>query len=488
MPSLTSSSRSARRPSATWLFVSIVCGILALVSLAAAVIYQRNATRPIGEGEVFAADALAATEILAGAEDRGAAVRKARNGLEVESVSIVDTDGQIVASSSPPMVGQTVSNPLLSFGVASGRFMALASPIDQAIRIDGVPEWSAGSVLYQVVAPMGDGESILLHYDLADLLSRRSQPGDIQTETLQLVGLAAIFALLGGTVAVGHFRAARRYREVAWESEVLRQHSAELELANRELRKARSQAEAALELAEEKMRIRSEFVLMINHELRTPLTSVVTGAELLRDRSLDGVDTEGLLSGMVSDGRRLQEIIDQILAVARIENRGLAYEMAEIPLEKVCATLLESHSALESDHDEVRHAPGVVVSTDLSTLAIVVASLADNAITHGASRVGLTCGTTPTVEPQITVGEKPASAVYIKVADDGPGISPGFLPRVFEKFEKSSFSSGTGLGLYMVRLMVEALGGSVGVTTSPQGTGFEIAIPAAFSEELAWAR
>lgn len=467
--------------------MSVICGVLALAAVAAAVTYQRNSTKPIGEGEVFARDAQAAAETVTDSDDPGTAVRKARNALEVEGVSVVDDELTVIASSSPTMVGQTVSNPLLSFGVSSGRFMALASPIDDALHIDDVPEWPAGSVLYQVVAPLDSGGSILLHYDLADLLSRRSQPGDIQSETLQLVGLAAVFALLGGAVAVGHLRAARRYREVAWESEVLRSHSEELESANRELRKARSQAEAALELAEEKMRIRSEFVLMINHELRTPLTSVVTGAELLRDGSLTGVDTEGLLNGMVSDGRRLQEIIDQILAVARIENRGLAYELAEIPLEKVCATLLESHSALESDHEDVGHDPGIVVTTDLSTLAIVVASLADNAITHGAYRVGLTCGTTPTVEPQVVVGEKPPSAVYVKVADDGPGISPDFLPRIFEKFEKSGFSSGTGLGLYMVRLMVEALGGSVGVTTSPQGTEFEIAVPAVFSEEMAWA-
>lgn len=470
-----------------WLSVSVVCGVLALSAVVAAVTYQRNSTRPIGEGELFVQDTMTVVETVEGPDDYYSAVRKARNTLEVESVSIVDDAGTVVASSSSTIVGEMLSNPLLSYGVSSGRFMALASPIDQPLHIDGVPEWPAGSVLYQVVAPLHGRESVLIHYDLADLLSRRSQPGDIQPETLQLFGLAAVFALLGGAVAIGHLRATRRYREIAWESDVLRRHSAELESANRELRKARSQAEAALELAEEKMRIRSEFVLMINHELRTPLTSVVTGAELLRDGARDGVDTHGLLDGMVADGQRLQKIIDQILAVARIENRGLAYELTDIPLVDVCAALVESHPALKSDHDDDSH-PAAVVTTDLSTLAIVVVSLVDNAITHGASRVSLKCGTTRALNPEVEVGDEPESAIYVQISDDGPGIQPDFLPRIFEKFEKSGFSSGTGLGLYMVRLMIEALGGSVGVTSSPTGTQFQIAIPAVFSVEMVGAR
>jgi two-component system OmpR family sensor kinase len=78
----------------------------------------------------------------------------------------------------------------------------------------------------------------------------------------------------------------------------------------------------------------------------------------------------------------------------------------------------------------------------------------------------------------VEVGHRPHPAVYLTVSDNGPGIDLQFLPRVFEKFEKKSYSSGTGLGLYMVRLMVDALGGSIGVTTSPKGTTFQIVLPA----------
>jgi signal transduction histidine kinase len=87
------------------------------------------------------------------------------------------------------------------------------------------------------------------------------------------------------------------------------------------------------------------------------------------------------------------------------------------------------------------------------------------------------------VVPQHRVGDQPESAFFITVADDGPGIDREFLPRIFEKFEKSSFSSGTGLGLYMARMIVEALEGSLSVQTSAAGTTFQISVPMAPATE-----
>ena len=72
-----------------------------------------------------------------------------------------------------------------------------------------------------------------------------------------------------------------------------------------------------------------------------------------------------------------------------------------------------------------------------------------------------------------------AHAIEIRVTDNGPGIDKEFLPRVFEKFEKDSFSSGTGLGLYVVRLMAEAIDASVSVVSSASGTTFQVSVPRA---------
>jgi signal transduction histidine kinase len=467
----------ARRPSRWWVVLSGICAALTAAAAIGAIVVQRESSKPVGEGEIFVADVGTTKGFVSASTPPDAGVRSARNELGIEAVSILDADGIVFASTSHPLVGKPVENPLLVSGAANRRMMALASAIEEDLWLDDVVAWPAGSVLYQVVAPLDDGGSIMLHYDVSHLLGRRTRPRGTQPMSIQLLGLAGVFGGLMAGVLVGRSRAARRYRQVALESEIHRVNSLELTRANASLEQARHQAEEALALAEEKIRIRSEFVLMINHELRTPLTSVVTGAELLRSREISDADRTTLLDAMVADGSRLQEIIDQILSVASIENRGLSYELTGVPFRDVTRALALAHPAALADI-QTDPGTGISVQTDLGALCLVVASLVDNAFTHGARTVSVGCSTQPKVAPQIEVGAQPDCAIFVSVSDDGPGIDHEFLPRIFEKFEKSSFSSGTGLGLYMARMIVDALEGSLSVASSALGTTFEISLPA----------
>jgi signal transduction histidine kinase len=471
----------ARRPASWWIVLSGICAALTAAAVIGAIVVQRESSRLIGEGQIFIADSAVARDIVRRSEDIDLGVRDARNQLRVEAVSILARNGVVLASTSVSLIGSSVDDPLIAMGAAEGRLMALAAAIKSDLELDGVVLWRSGSVLYQVVAPLGPERSILLHYDVAQLLGRRTPTPGAGSTSIQLLGLAAIFAVLAIAVLVGHMRVAQRHRTISRESEIHRINSMELSRANANLEQARHQAEEALALAEEKIRIRSEFVLMINHELRTPLTSVVTGAELLRSRDLAEADRAALLDAMVADGSRLQEIIDQILAVARIENRGLSYELTDVPVEEMVQALSLAQPAARAEI-QLEGATGTV-NTDLGALCLVVGSLVDNAFTHGAKAVAVGCALTPRVDPQIEVGDRPASAIYVTVSDDGPGIDHEFLPRIFEKFEKSSFSSGTGLGLYMARMIVEALEGSLAVQTSHDGTSFQISIPASAVRE-----
>jgi hypothetical protein len=98
-------------------------------------------------------------------------------------------------------------------------------------------------------------------------------------------------------------------------------------------------------------------------------------------------------------------------------------------------------------------------------------------MTHGATRVAVEVERVLPFVPMKTIGDEPRSALYFLVRDNGPGIDQEFLPRAFDKFEKQSRSSGTGLGLYLVRLMADAIGGSILVHTGPTGTAMALAIP-----------
>lgn len=452
---------------------------MALALAVAALMFQQSATQPIGEGDLFKVDANLAAQSIEQAPALTTGVKTARNSLEIEAVSVVSTEGLIISSTSPNLVGSQISNPFLSSFIAQGRFAAIGTPIEAPILLDGVPTRDPGSVLYQVASPLDDGTSVLLHYDMSELFSRRATASGIQAETIQLGGASAIVAVIGLALAIGYTRATRRHQAMAKEADLLRAHAAELGATNAQLEQARYQAERALELAEEKIRIRSEFVLMINHELRTPLTSVITGAKLLRDEHLGGQDRKRVLDAIVDDGSRLQEMIDQILAVARIENRGLAYELNEVSTTELIDTISSANARIEPYED----IEGLRLRTDLGAMSLVISSLADNARTHGASSVKISIGSHRKVDPMVEVGEDPQPACFIAVADDGPGIDPEFLPRIFEKFEKSSFSPGTGLGLYMARTIIEALDGSISVETGSEGTTFEIAIPVVEARE-----
>ncbi len=483
--SRTDPSRDTRRrgPSPWWLVAALFVFVLATVAAVTGVAQYRESSRPVGEGELFSDEAEVASLVVGDRIGTGwalaDALRSARNQLNVEAVAAVSS-GHVVAATSSTLEELTV-NPLLAGANERQRFFAVAASPEVAIAIDGVVEWNGDEILYLVHQPEAHGApALLLYYDFDELLLRRARAVQIQPWTFQLLVAAVAMGTVGVLLVLGRARAWSRYRRMELESDLLRQHAAELEATNTELEAARTEAERALALAEETNRIRSEFVLMINHELRTPLASVVTGAELLQvDDGLTKEDRARLVDDMVADGNRLHGMISQMLAVARIENRGFEFDLRRVPLLQLCSDIEAAHPKLTVDHlgtpDEVLAT--VAVRTDPQTVAQLVASLADNALTHGASTVRLECSVDLGFEPLLASGVSPEEAVYFTVIDDGPGIDPEFLPRIFEKFEKKSFSSGTGLGLYLADLMVNALEGSLSVTTSTSGTCIAVAVP-----------
>jgi signal transduction histidine kinase len=432
------------RPSTWWIVAAVATFSSAVVLLGVSVATQRAADRPVGEGELFAEEASGASAVIAQSSNApDDTVRRIRNDLEVEAVSIVDPSGTIEVSTSPTLLGSAIDSPVLAYANATRLFAAAAVSQTTPIVIDTVEAWKRGSTLYEVLEPLPDGSSLLIHYDISELLSRRSTSGGLTTRSLTTGTIAATLLLVTFALIVGRMRANTRFEALARESDLLEVHNAELEDRNLRLDDARRAAESALELAEEKNRIRAEFVLMINHELRTPLTSVITGARVLAEELAHGPETE-IVDAMVRDGDRLEQMIDQILAVARIENRGLASVVTDLDAptvwREVSANLPPSvPTAVRCDLDIER------LATDATTLGQLVRSLVDNAFTHGAAAVSVTIGDQAPISPDTSTGALVRDGLFIDVIDDGPGIDPDFLPRVFEKFEKHGFSSGTGL-------------------------------------------
>lgn len=438
---------------------------------------QYRASKPIGEGEILKAGADRSAELWSrlrtelGSVDR--AVRSIRNTLDIEAVALVNVHGQVLASTSANQIGQAFDDPFLLEHVEGGEFIAYTNPVAEPVLIDSELRWPAGYPLYQVIAPVDEG-ALILFYDLQALTLQTLRISRLQEESAAMLGAALVLAVFVFSILRARTLAARR----AVAAQIAEQRSRELEANNARLDEARSEAERALAVAEEANRVRSEFVLMINHELRTPLTSVVTGAQVLLE-DLPPEDRREVLHDMIRDGRRLADLIAQMLTVARLENRNLAFDLVNHPAEHLVDDVARACSldGVEIDHP-------LVAVTDRAGFLQVLMILVDNARKHGASNVRVRVDSQPLTDAQVTIGDAPKPGVHFLVADDGPGFDPSFLPKAFGKFSKGNRSSGTGLGLYFARMIIEALHGSIAVKTGPGGTQIDVAVPAAIGSRV----
>ena len=460
-----------RRASRLWLASAAATALIAVAAVIVAVRVQAEATRPVGEGELFAHDTAMAADVLTGSDDPYEAVRRVRNSLTIEAVSLVDANLTHLASTSPNLLGTRLEIPFFQGSTIPLR--ALAAPLGQPVLVDGIEEWRANDVLYQVMKPLEDGRIAVLVYDLQELAARRAIPDGIRPETLQIAGAGLFFALMTLVLLAGRAGARRRIRRAIEKSTALEQRARELAVHNTELDKARSAAERALALAEEKNRIRSEFVLMINHELNTPLTGVVTSAELLAAHpDMPDEDRQALIDDMVREGDQLRALIGRMLTLARIENQGLGYTLRATEAQALAADLRGAAPSAT-----VVDPPGTLpVMVDPEGVVSLITSLAENARTHGAGNVTIEFFQTLPFEPDLMVGVAADAGLWVSVRDDGPGIDPEFLPRIFEKFEKRSDRPGTGLGLYLARLIAEEMDASIAVSTGPSGTTMAVGV------------
>ena len=233
--------------------------------------------------------------------------------------------------------------------------------------------------------------------------------------------------------------------------------------------------------------VRRDFVANVSHELKTPIASIKGFVETLLDGAAgDPADNRRFLEIVARQAERLETIIEDLLALSRIEQSEGA---GNLPLERV--HVLAVLSAAVADCRPRARDRGVVVDVacdgtleadvNPALLEQAVINLVDNAVKYSES--GDTIWVTAVDDPAAADGP----AVRIVVRDEGCGIEAEHLPRLFERFyrvdkARSRKLGGTGLGLSIVKHIVQAHGGSVAVESTPGvGSTFTIELPAAVS-------
>ena len=235
-------------------------------------------------------------------------------------------------------------------------------------------------------------------------------------------------------------------------------------------RAARADAEAA-------NRSKDEFIAMVSHELRTPLNAIKGWTTMLMGGSLDAVRTQRALETIDRNARSQAQLIDDLLDIARIISGQLRLEPSLLHIASIAEMALES-VRLAADARGVKLLAQIEplvgeLTGDADRIQQVIWNLLSNAIKFTPKG-----GTV-----QLAVHRHDA-AIHIVVNDTGQGIDPAFLPHVFERFKQADSTTtrqkgGLGLGLAIVRHLVELHGGSITATSEGLGTGstFEVLLP-----------
>ena len=206
-------------------------------------------------------------------------------------------------------------------------------------------------------------------------------------------------------------------------------------------------------------RTREDFVANVSHELRTPLSLIKGYVETLLDGARDNPEVaERFLKIIERNAERLDLLIQDLLTISALESGRMELNLHPVALQPLVEKVLADLSAKAKNKEVtlVNELPEFTASADVNRLEQVLANLVDNAIKYGHAQGAVKIGGTKLGDGKLE----------IFVQDDGPGIPPEALDRVFERFyrvdkARSRDQGGTGLGLSIVKHIVHSHGGEV---------------------------
>ena len=227
--------------------------------------------------------------------------------------------------------------------------------------------------------------------------------------------------------------------------------------------------------AEESNRLKSAFLANMSHEIRTPLNAIVGFSDMICQVD-DPVEKQEYMKIIIANNELLLQLIDDILDLSKIEagTMDFSYSVTDVNelMSNICHQMEQKDHSPEVQISFIEKAPACVINTDRVRLSQVMINLMSNAMKF-------------TERGSISIGYRISEAkdeIYFFCKDTGMGIAADKLELVFERFVKlNAFVKGTGLGLAICRVIVERLGGAIGVDSKEgEGACFWFRIPVIF--------
>jgi signal transduction histidine kinase len=463
----------------TWLVLShlvvFTLPVLALVGTGALASDLRTQTREDLEHQaaLLALDLehrLATTPKALAALDLDATLARAK-AETLAGFRVVDTAGRIVATSGTD-IGQDISG---EPEVASALSGTEATAVKERERVPTSRESLAGKsrhadVRVFVARPLYEGGSVVGAVVLSRTPREEVQAFYQMAPRLSVGVLLALAGTVGLAFSAGRILS-RSLRSLAEASHGIAAGSeaalVALEPASRSrVAEARALAAAMGTMSarlRQRLRYISEFAGNVSHEFKTPVSSLRGTVELLRDDDdMPPEQRARFLENALSDLDRLSRLVGGLLRLARAEEGGAR---AVFSLDDVVADVCARHR--DGGGDVSRSGAAARVDANREQIDSAVGNLVENALRHGG----------PDVKVQV-VGFTDGAWTGVDVIDDGPGISPANLPKVFDRFFTTDRAKGgTGLGLALVRAVMEAHGGRVEVESVLGRTRLRVVLP-----------
>lgn len=294
---------------------------------------------------------------------------------------------------------------------------------------------------------------------------------DEQQRNLNTIIIAAIGAVAAGIAALVLTWNKRLSEQVEAKTSELKSSNQSLIESNEQLKVANTKLQEANEQLKVHDKMQKEFINIAAHELRTPTQAILGFSELMQQQE-DLGELKAATAAIFRNANRLQRLTDDILDVTRIESQSLKLDKEKWDLnEKIELAIEDTKSRmLNGNSTQIifeRTEQGILVYADKTRVSQVVSNLLTNALKF--TKKG-------TITVRAEKGKDGLAVVSVK--DEGSGIHLDIMPRLFTKFVSNS-QTGTGLGLYISKSIVEAHGGSIKAQNNPDGKGatFSFTLP-----------
>ena len=257
------------------------------------------------------------------------------------------------------------------------------------------------------------------------------------------------------------------------------QYNIRLRETNDRLRETNEMLTNQYEKVKESEKMKSEFINIAAHELRTPIQPILGLTDIIYSKIKDE-ETHELLDIIMRNAKRLKRLTDNLLDISKIEGRSLILNKDKFNLNILISEVLKDYVNKQKNQLKVeivydfKHKEDIIIEADRDRISQVIHNLLDNALKF-------TMYSNQTVFVIVDKKEegKEEGQVIVSVKDTGEGISKEVFPKLFTKFTTSDSTTGTGLGLYICKNIVEAHGGRIWAENNSDENGaiFNFTLP-----------